>query len=141
MGKLTTTKNRLVDEGDVFQKIFDSISKNEINGEYYMKDVKQASKSETLELIGNDTSTIFIGEVNKNTIITGALISSNGNAGEAMITNDGGIILKGYISKYSSTGASNIHFLREAGDIVLTTTGMGATDKTFFGVSYITEVI
>ena len=122
-------------------KMIESIGKNSKNGVFYIKDIKQASISTTYEATGNGTHTLFTGESGKNTIITGVLIQTDSNSGEISIKNGVKTVLKLYASKSTQSGAANIHLEEEEGTITVVTDGLGASDKTFFGVSYITEEV
>ena len=112
---------------------------NKLTGEYFTIDAKHASLSETYEMVGNGTYTLYTGGAGEEVTITGVLIHTDDSSGEMTIKLDDKLALKLYASRLSRSGAGNISMHKDEGSIILEVTGASAGQKTFFGVSYMVE--
>lgn len=93
--------------------------------------------STPLEVTGNVTETLILGEADKEIVIKGMLISGEGNVGEAKIVAGGNTLLPLYFSNATHITASNaLHLvIPPATDVELITTDRGGNES-FAGVTW-----
>ena len=93
-------------------------------------------------VIGNAVDTTYISPPSgKRLVVKGLFVNGNGNSGTATVeSSTGTILIKSYFANNTSGVAPSdtVNLVLDTdATIVLRTVGRGATDETFFGVSYI----
>lgn len=120
----------------------DDLRRETANGGHFVPvDNGFSNDSKPAEIIGNVTGQVLVAPAaGRKLIIKGITIIGNGNQGEVKVKRAGGItVLPAYFSAQNRAGTSGSLNLRLNVDepLTVTTTGRGATDETFVGVSYI----